>query len=451
MRIEAVTTRANAIAARLLMLVALALVPAIARGQDAAAPPATNPQWTVHFDAGWGNFGFANSLFTGSRNPGVAENLSDQWFEGYVKPGLSGSHVLSSGSQIYGKASVVGERTYGSVPRVFGEDVSSFGPDDLFVGWRSGSSLTIGENVIDVSIGRAPFQLGHGMLIFDGSAEGGSRGGYSSDARSAFEFAAIARFKPGRHTAELFYLDRDDLPESQTGSRLWGANYELSAGESTFGITYLRVDADPLVLPERNGLNVVNLRAYTAPIAKLPNLSFEAEYARETNADTLAATAWNLQGAYELTNVVWSPTLSYRYAFFEGDDPATPVSEAFDQLFPGLNDWGQWWQGEIAGEYFLPNSNLISHLFRVHAEPSEAIGTGILLYRFDVDQPGSFGTGVTDKRLAFEADWYVDWKFHTNFTLTIVTAYANPGGAVQQALGRTKNFAYALVNLAFSY
>src|SRR5262245_31219248 len=48
--------------------------------------------WTVNFDAGWGTFGFANSLFDNPKEAGVDDNLSDQWFEGYVKPALSGSY-----------------------------------------------------------------------------------------------------------------------------------------------------------------------------------------------------------------------------------------------------------------------------------------------------------------------------------------------------------------------
>ena len=432
------------------VLAALILIPVVVHAQDAEPPP-SNPQWTVHFDAGWGSFGFANSLFTNPRNLVVVEDLSDQWFEGYVKPGISGRYQLGWGSEIYGKASAVGQRTYGSVPRVFGADVSSFGPDDLFVGWRSGSSLSLGENVLDVTMGRAPFELGHGMLLYDGSGDGGSRAGYWTGARKAFEFAAVARLKPGPHSAEVFYLDRDDLPESETGSRMWGANYEFTISESTFGGTYLRVRADPAAVPDRDGLNLFNLRAYTAPVRQLPGLSFEAEYARETNGDFLAATGWTLQAAYQLSDRVWTPTLSYRYAFFEGDDPATAVSEAFDPLFPGFNDWGQWWQGEIAGEYLLSNSNLVSHMLRAHAEPSDSIGTGLMLFRFSLDQPASYAAGVTDAALAFEADWYLDWQFHPNFTASIVAAYANPGAAVQQARGRTKNFAYGMVYLAYSY
>ena len=118
--------------------------------------------------------------------------------------------------------SAVGERTYGSVPAAFGPDVSSFGPEDLYIGWRSGKSLTIGENALDFTVGRSQYRLGHGFLLFDGAAEGGSRGGYWTNARKAFEFAAIGRFKPGAHKVEAFYLDKDELEEGDSGSRLWG-------------------------------------------------------------------------------------------------------------------------------------------------------------------------------------------------------------------------------------
>ena len=49
----------------------------------------------------------------------------------------------------------------------------------------------------------------------------------------------------------------------------------------------------------------------------------------------------------------WQPVLYYRYAFFEGDNPNTAANENFNPLFPAFNDWGSWWQGEIAGEWFL--------------------------------------------------------------------------------------------------
>jgi hypothetical protein len=409
-------------------------------------------KWTFNFDAGWGTFGFANSLFDNPKEPGVDENLSDQWFEGYVKPALSASYTLASSSELYGKVSAVGERTYGSVPASFGADVSSFGPEDLYIGWRSGKALTIGENALDFTLGRSRYRLGHGFLLFDGAAEGGSRGGYWTNARQAFEFAAIGRFQPGAHKVEAFYLDKDELPESDSGSRLWGTNYEYSIGENTtIGATYMKWFADVEFKPGRDGLNVFNIRAYTAPLPNTPDLSFEVEYASERNDEALDSNAWTLQGAYELSQVTWKPKLSYRYAFFQGDDPETAANEAFDPLFLGFHDWGTWWQGEIAGEYFLSNSNLKSHLFRVHVAPSDALGGGLMFFKFAFDQPGSVAPGVTDTDAAFEIDAYADWKLNKNFTLSLIGAYADPGKAVQQASGRTKNFVYGMAYLGYSF
>jgi Alginate export len=442
------------------------LIPAAAAAQH---PPQDKPQdkeerrqtglpspieWTFHFDAGWGTFGFGNSLFINPKDPGVQENLSDQWFEGYVKPALTATYTLASSSEIYGKVSAVGERTYGSVPAQFGRDVSSFGPEDLFIGWRSGKSLSIGENALDLSIGREQYPLGHGFLVYDGASEGGTRGGYWTNARKAFEFAAIGRLKPGPHTIETFYLDKDELEESDSGSRLWGLNYEYAMGEdneTTLGVTYMKWFAHPDVRPDRDGLNVFNLRAYTAPISSTPALSFEFEYASERNGEALNSNAWTLLAAYQLSEVTWKPKLSYRYAFFQGDNPATASNEAFDPLFLGFYDWGTWWQGEIAGEYFLSNSNLKSHQIRAHVEPNDAIGGGLIFYKFSLDHPRSLGPQVTSTDAAFEIDAYADWKVNANFTVSLLGAFADPGKAVQQFTGRTKNFAYGMVYIGYSF
>jgi hypothetical protein len=410
--------------------------------------------WTFNFDAGWGSFGFANSLYDNPKEPGVDEALSDQWFEGYVKPALSASYTTSSSSEIYGKLSVVGERTYGSVPAELGADISSFGPEDAYIGWRSGKALAMGENALDFTVGRSRYRLGHGFLLFDGAAEGGSRGGYWTNARQAFELAAIARLQPGRHKVETFYLDKDELDEGETGSRLYGVNYEvnLGAGDSTtLGATYMKWMADAAVRPGRDGLNVFNARAYTAPLPGVPELTFEFEYATERNGAALDADAWTIQGAYELSGVSWKPTITYRYAFFEGDDPQTPANENFDPLFLGFYDWGTWWQGEIAGEYFISNSNMISNLLRAHVTPSDRIGAGLMIFKFALDQPQAAGPAITSKDVAIETNLYVDWKVNANFTVSLVGAYTNPGQAVEQNSGRTKNLSYGMVYVGYSF
>jgi hypothetical protein len=421
-----------------------------AEQQSTGLPPPV--AWTFNFDAGWGVFGFGGSLYTGPKE-GVVQDYGDRWMEGFIKPALSGSYRLKSSSEVYGTLSAVGERTYANAPLRVGLDNSSFLPEDLAIGWRSGSALDgLGENALDVVVGRAPYTLGRGLLLWDGAAEGGSRGGYWSNARKAFEFATIARFKPHRHTLEAFYLVKDDLPENETGSRVAGFNYEFRTGEhSTLGATYMKWQAKSDIEPQRDGLDVLNVRLYSAPFPALRALSFEFEYAAERNGEALRSDAWVLATAYELTNVAWAPTITYRYALFEGDDPDTPANEAFDPLFVGFSDWGSWWQGEIAGEYFLLNSNLQSHLVRLHLAPTDALGTGLIAYKFRLDQPATYRPGVTDRNLAVEIDWYADWKINDHFTASFVAAFGNPQRAVEQALDRTDNFKYGMVFLAYSY
>jgi len=324
--------------------------------------------------------------------------------------------------------------------------------DDLYLGWRSGNLLPgLGENAFDVTVGRAPYQIGHGFLVFDGAAEGGTRGGYWSNVRRAFAFASIGRFKTGPHTAEAFYLVKDELPEAASGSKLLGFNYELALGTATtLGATYLRGFAHADQKPTRDGLNVYNLRLFTAPLSSLPGLGFEGEYAREHNGSLLDSTAWTVQASYEF-DVAWKPRLSYRFAYFQGDDPATSRSEAFDALFLGFYDWGSWWQGEIAGEYFISNSNLLSHQVRLHVTPIDSIGTGLIFYKFVLDKPAAVGPTVTSSDVAIELDWYADWKINKHFTISAVAAWASPGEAVAQAYGRTQDFWYSMLFGAYNY
>jgi hypothetical protein len=455
----------NALAAGILL--ALAAMPVFA--EEPATTPAAAPadeteagatftlpglpgglNWTFNLDASAGTFGFGDSLYTNPKPEQPSGDLSDNWSEVSIKPAASVEYTTSSSSQVYGKLSAVGTRTFGAAPSLVGDDASSFDIEDAYIGWRSGNSIAgLGENDLDFTVGRTQYKLGHGLVLYDGSADGGSRGGYWTGARKAFEFAAIGRFTPGNHTFEAFYLDKDDAPEADSDSKLWGANYEYAIGEdTTLGATYMKWSADADEAPQRDGLDVYNLRAYTAPFPGLKALSFEAEYVIEDNGDALDSTAWNALAAYQFSSS-WQPRLSYRYAVFEGDDPATAKNEAFDGLLTGFYDWGTWWQGEIAGEYFVSNSNLISHQLRLHVTPNDAISTGLIFYDFQLDHPES--AGVTSDDVAYELDWYMDWSVNDNIIISFVAAVADPGDAVEQSSGRTDTFLYGMIFAAYSF
>lgn len=446
----------NAFAAAILLALAggpaLAEEPAVQAEAGPALPGLPSGfEWTFNFDATLGSFGFANSLYTNPKPDQPSGDLGDNWSEASIKPALGVEYTTDSSAQFYGGISAVGTRTFGAAPTLVGDDASAFDVEDAYIGWRSGNSLDLGENALDFVIGRTQYTLGHGMVLYDGSGDGGSRGGYWTGARKAFEFAAIGRLKAGNSTIEAFYLDKDDMPEADSDSKLWGANYEYAIGEdTTLGATYMKWSADRAEAPQRDGLDVYNLRAYTAPFPALEALSFEAEYVREDNGDALDSTAWNALAAWQFGSA-WQPRLSYRHAVFEGDDPATAKNEGFDGLLTGFHDWGSWWQGEIAGEYFVSNSNLVSHQLRLHLTPSDAISTGLILYDFRLDQPASFGPLVTSDDVGHELDWYMEWSVNDNITISFVAAAAEPGDAIEQLSGRTDTFWYGMVFAAYSF
>jgi hypothetical protein len=439
------------------MAVAAALLASVARAQAEDAPKEEAKKTAisglpagldvnVDFSAGWGYFGFGNSLYANPHDE-VAQDFSSNWMEGFVKGGFDGVYKLSGGGELYGKLTGVGERTYNAPPPLVGGEASSFDLEDAYIGWRSGSSIGLGENAVDFVVGRTQYKLGHGLLIYDGGAEGGSRGGFWSGARKAFEFAAIGTVKAGPTKIEAFYLDKNELPEADSHSTTYGVNFEYSWNEdNTLGATYMDWSANSL-RPERDGEAVWDLRAFLAPFPSLKALSFELEYAKEDNGALLDSSAWNALVAWQFDGA-WKPKVSYRYAVFEGDDPNTPKNEAFDGLLTGFYDWGTWWQGEIAGEYFASNSNLVSNQLRVHVKPNDAIGTGLILYDFKLDQSVP---GVTSKDLATELDWYTDWTVNDNFTVSFVAAFATPEDAVKQEFNRTDDFWYGMVYVAYTY
>jgi opacity protein-like surface antigen len=223
---------------RLAVAAVLLAAAAAARAEDAPQEEAkpdnhglpAGTDWKLDFSAGWGFFGFGNSLYANSHDE-VQQDLSDNWMEGFVKGGFSGTHKLNGGGEFYGAISGVGERTYNAPPPLVGGEASSFDIEDLYLGWRSGDMLGLGENALDFVVGRTQYKLGHGMLIYDGASEGGSRGGFWSGARKAYEFAAIGRVHAGPTLIEAFYLDRDELPESDSASATYGVNFEYSWNE----------------------------------------------------------------------------------------------------------------------------------------------------------------------------------------------------------------------------
>ena len=412
---------------------------------QAEEPESGDKWWNYGIQVSGGYFNFRNSLYQ-EIDPDPPGNLGDDWTEFAIKPWVGFERDTAAGTW-FGKASWAYARTGDDASEVSGGHASSSDFDSLYLGWRYGS---VESGQLEMAGGRYPYQIGHGFLLADGYADGGSRGALWTNPRTAWAPGVRLQYRLRGHTAEIFYLERDDRPEWDADIRLSGANYEWQSADQawTLGASYMNFRASELER-QLDGADVWNFRIYTRPFA-VP-LTIEAEWAYEDNGLLLDSNAWYIQPHWTWENVAWQPTLYYRYAIFEGDDPDTLADEDFDPLFPAFHDWGSWWQGEIAGEYFLANSNLKTHMIRLHTKPRSNIGTGLIYFDYSLDQPGSFEGGVTSDRVARELNWYMDWSVSELFTFSFVLARNNPGPAIEEAYGRTESFKYAMIFLKFSY
>ena len=97
-----------------------------------------------------------------------------------------------------------------------------------------------------------------------------------------------------------------------------------------------------------------------------------------------------------------------------------------------------------------PKGN-VRHKMAIHHVDMNDLGTGLIYYAFSLDQPASYGPGVASRDVGSELDWYADWKVTRRLTLSAVAAFADPGSAVQQASGRTRNLAYGMCYVGWSF
>ncbi|MCI0636178.1 MAG: alginate export family protein, partial [Actinobacteria bacterium] len=312
------------------------------------------------------------------------------WGEFGVTPGLEGQISLGEAGTLRAGVSGVYTTTQLGLDAA-GSNLDDRHPheitlEDAYVGWKSGDLIpSLGEDAIDLAVGSQPYELGTGFLFYDGGTDGGRRGGYWLGLRKAFRLTAIARLKTGPFLAEGMYLRPDDRPDSSTD--VAGLNLEWSFGErATIGAAYWNVyDSDD---ERRDGLHVFDLRFEGSPLvdrALLPGLRLSGEVAHERNGTRNDSWGAYTEVGYEFEDAPWKPYLSYRYAYFTGDD-GKGSNSAFDPLFYGFYDWGTWYLGEIVGEYVASNSNARVHTLRVRAEPTDAISVNLLYFFFRLDE-----------------------------------------------------------------
>jgi hypothetical protein len=373
---------------------------------------------------------------------------SGSWWEAYLHPGIEGSYGLDGGSTLYGRVSAVVGTTFNGIDaagsNVGLNGVTSTRTEDAYAGWRSGKLFgDLGEDFLDISVGRQQYVVGNGFLFYSQSNNGGNRGAYWMGERQAAKFSGIVRMKTGNWKADLVYLEADDNPKTDT--ELGGLTLDYAFSEAIGGIGggiyTLRSD-----LESRDSMNVYDLRfslfpfeAFDAPEALKP-VKLEGEYVYEENGDLVGDSGWYLSAGYQWADAPWKPTLTYRYASF---------SENYDPLFYGFNDWGYWYQGEVIGEYVLGNSNLDSHMIKLNVEPIDSVKANLFYYKFRLGDPAALG--VQSASFADEWNLTVDWTATDYLTVSAVAAYVIPGDGAEEYTGGDDAWAYGMIYASVSF
>ena len=369
----------------------------------------------------------------------------DRWAEFGVEPTLSfetragrGS-LFASLSGVY--TSTVSDDASGSTVGL--SDTDALTLEQAHVGWRLDDVFAaLDGDTLSIAAGRLDYGIGTGLLVDDGSADGGDRGGWYLGMRKSFSQSLLASLDSETWLFEVFQLSNQPRT-GDTRGEAHGANVEYRFGDSAaLGTSYLRVDTnDPLV----ETLDVYSARASWRGGN---GLSLAAEYVDEGSGQ-IDATGYYAQIGYALDSRPWSPELRLRRATFSGDDLATPLDERFREIAYGMTEWGSWYQGEITGEYALGNGNLDSRLARLTLAPTDAVTFDVLYYRFTLEQPASFGATADD--WGDELDFTVEWAAGETVSVTGVLGVLRPGDAAEQIVGGRSDWAHAMLLVSYSW
>ena len=183
-------------------------------------------------------------------------------------------------------------------------------------------------------------------------------------------------------------------------------------------------------------------------LAHESGFGFNGEYVKETS-ETLDANGMFATFSFTPADMTWSPTFSFRYATFTGDDPLTPIDERFREIAYGFSDYGSWFQGEITGNYPLGNGNLQSNMVRAKLTPGEDLTLNVLYYQFTFNEPASFG--VTSDDWGDELNVALDWAYSEKLYLIGVVGLLMPGDAAIAVTGGNEDWLYVMLYASYAF
>lgn len=397
-------------------------------------------------------------------NPDFSERRA--WGESWFEPGLDMTWRLGSVLDLYGSVSVGASRTW-AADAFDQSNQGEFSLENAFVGFRT---VRPAEQLnIDISSGQQNYIVGTGMLIWQGAGNGFERGAGGILPRQAWTNATVGKFSIGDFALEGFYLDPNELDSADTETKLAGTVVQYKLGQkSRIGLAGIKVlqseqfyplpsapfpDFQPGIENGRDGLEALHGYAeIEGTNFGIPNSWLRGEFTLERNERIdMQAHAYYAEAGYRFVQLPYTPALSYAYASFSGDDPATSRYERFDPLFYG-NGLDNWWFGANGAFNFL-NSNVAYHRATLQLVLSQK---DFVKFQYihtranELFSPTQFGqatrpvltsdgpvlvNGFANAHLADEV--YAEWAhvFNNNLSMALWGSAAMPGEGIKRLPG----------------
>jgi hypothetical protein len=298
--------------------------------------------------------------------------------------------------------------------------------------------------------------LNDGFLVnlVRGSVNAGDRGASYLGPRLTNEFSVLADGRFGSWSFNAFYIDPSELDGSDTETTFLGGNikYRFNDNVSLDGTLMTILTSDSVYAGsddlEREGLNTVAAHLLWKNLGA-DGVFLESELGHQWHPD-FDMTAWAGYGTigYIARDAKWTPSISYRYAAFSGDDPDTETFERWDPLLStGL---GIWLQGISFGK-IVSNSNLATHRVQLNVVPVETLNVTFDYHKLTVPETDDVKSNrvpgaLTSRDLGQEFTLSARWAINRNLYLQGIASYAMPGEALRD-IGADENWSTLQLSL----
>ena len=390
-------------------------------------------------------------------NPeGYLPGARTTWTEGSLEIG-GGFAAQWGDSPLYAFGALTGMKSWTIGEDIFRNDDRDFDAIEkayaglLFAGRES-------RNYAKLGVGRQTFTLNDGFLVnmVRGSVNAGDRGASYLGPRLASEFSVLADGRFGPWGFHLFYIDPSELDGSDTETTFLGGNirYRVNDDLSLDGTlmtiptsTTDHITADNRALP-REGLNTAAAHLLWKNLGA-EGIFLEGELGHQWHpGHDMSAWAGYATIGYIARQAKWTPSISYRYAAFSGDDPDTGTFERWDPLLStGL---GIWLQGVSFGKV-VSNSNLGTHRIQLNVVPVETLNVTFDYHKLAVPEaddvnanrvPGALSSSSLGQEFTLSARWAINRTLY----LQGIASYAVPGEALQH-IGADENWSTLQLSL----